>query len=152
MKQVLAFFIVLLAMASCTGNQQKETKGTALEQYVDSITNVYPNYSGNIAAQQMIGEDFIKRLATHPEILDGTVFKLVNIGEIAGKTMVMFSSDYLYLWSEDYGTENAAKLDKSKSYKIVAGEFDKYEPVDGVAGPSLKLGSVYYRNLAMEEI
>lgn len=152
MKQVLAFFLVLLALVSCSDKQLAEKSGNALDQYVDSITKVYPNYSGNIAVQKMIGEDFVNHLAKKPDVLSGTAFKLVNIGEVAGKTMVMFSCDHLYLWCEDYGTENAAKLDNTKAYRIAGGEFDMYEPVEGVAGQQLKLGSVFYRNLVMEEI
>ena len=154
MKQVLAFFIAVLALTACTNSTNEGKQGTALEQFTDSITKARPNYEGNIAVQKMIGEEFSKNLGTLPGVLDGTAFKVVELADIAGKTMVMFSSDnpIVYLWSEDYGTENAAKLDKAKTYRITGGTLDRYEPVEGVASPLLKLGSIYVRDLTMEEI
>lgn len=155
MKQVLAFFMMLLVLASCTSRQQQASEPVSpFRQYVDSITKAHPNYSGNIAVQKMIGEDFLKHITPFPGILEGVSFSVVNMGETAGKTIVMFSSydPSLYLWCEDYGTEKAAQLDTKKSYKIAGGTFDRYEPVEGVANAYLQLGSVFVRDLAMEEV
>lgn len=154
MKQVLAFFIVLLVMASCTGKQQAEKPGNALDQYADSITKVYPNYSGNIAVVKMICEDFEKHISPLPGVLDGKDFKIVGISDIGGKTSVMFacSQPSVSVWCEDYGAENAAKLDQSKNYRITGGTIDHYVPEGGIAHQWLDLGEVYVKDLTVEEI
>jgi uncharacterized lipoprotein len=154
MKQVLAFFIVLLALAACSDKQQAEKSGTPFEQYVDSITKVYPNFKGNIAVQEKICEDFGRHLNALPGILEGAQFDIVNMGEVAGKTMVMFTckTGDVTLWCEDFGTEKAAQLDKSKSYKVTGGTLERYVPTHGIAGDLLKLGEVYVKDLTVEEI
>ena len=153
MKQVLAFFIVLLAMAACTGKQQAEKPGNALDQYADSITKVYPNYSGNIAVVKMICEDFEKHISPLPGVLDGKEFHVVGISDIGGKTSVMFacSQPSVSVWCEDYGTENAAKLDQSKNYRITGGTIDRYEPERGIAQQWLTFGSIFVNGLTVEE-
>ena len=154
MKQVLAFFFVLLALASCTGKQEAEKPGNALDLYADSITRVYPNFSGNIAVVKMICEDFEKRISPLPGVLDGKEFHVVGISEIGGKTSVMFacSQPSVAVWCDDYGTENAAKLDNSKNYRITGGTVERYKPERGIAHQWLTLGEVYVKDLQVEEV
>jgi len=161
MKKVIALFMVLLALGSCTSEQQAEKKGTAFEQYTDSITKVYPNYAGNIAVAKQICGDFEKHLGTMPGILEGSEFTLDDnsIAEIDGKILVMFSYKYkgenitsLSVYCEDLDPQLASTLNSEKPYKITGGTFDHYEPVHGMAAQWLQLGTVYVRDLKVEEM
>ena len=154
MKKVIAIFTVLLTLVACSDKQLAEKSGNALDQYVDSITKVYPNYLGNIAVVKVICEDFEKCISPLPGVLDGKDFHIVGISDIGGKTSVMFacSQPSVSVWCEDYGTENAAKLDQSKNYRITGGTIDHYVPEQGIAHQWLDLGEVYVKDLTVEEI
>lgn len=158
MKQVLAFFIVLLVMASCTGNQSVSNSGSMFEQYKDSITKVYPNYKGNIAVLKQISDDFEKHLGTMPGILEGTEFSFTNIADVGGKLLAAFSYKYkgddvtsLSVYCEDLDPQLAATLSQDKTYKITGGTFDHYQAERGMAQQWLTLGTIYVRDLKVEE-
>lgn len=158
MKKVIALFMVLLALGSCTGEHQAEKKGTAFEQYRDSITKVYPNYAGNIAVAKQICDDFEKHLGTIPGILEGTEFSFTNIADVGGKLLAAFSYKYkgddvtsLSVYCEDLDPQLAATLSQDKTYKITGGTFDHYQAERGMAQQWLTLGTIYVRDLKVEE-
>lgn len=161
MNKVLVFIVSLLILASCDGNDgSSKQPGTLLEQYVDSVTKACPNYKGNIMVCKQICADFESKVATLPGILDGTQFEFRNMAEIGGEITVDFhyvgdllnGGASLSVWGEDFDHDQAATLDKSKSYKVVGGEIERYRYDKGIADDYLDLGTLYVRNLKVEEI
>ena len=172
MKKAIALFLVLLALSACTNTNKEEKKvlpdtfpgdpewmsktreNTILSQYVDSITQVYPNYKDNIVVAKKICEDFEKHLGTMPGILKGSTFRFVSMMEKDGKNIVAFACNETgpSVWCMDYPADEAAKLDKEKAYEITGGSLDNYVPVDEQAGAFLNLGEVYVKGLKVEEI
>lgn len=161
MKQVLALFIALLALASCsTDKQQASNPGTPLDQFVDSITKVYPNYAGNITVQNEISAELEKRISPLPGILEGTKFQFDNVAEIGGSILIMFSLagetsagvTTLLVSCDDFDKDIAATLDKTKTYKITGGTVVNFEAQKGMAEQWLYLGKVEVKDLTVEEI
>lgn len=167
MKKVLAFIMVLLLFTSCgtkdAGTMEKDGDGIAINtpflQYVDSIKKVFPNYKGNIAALRKISEDLEHRLTTLPGVLDGAEFHIVGIAEIEGKINVMFThigvrgehEACVSLVCDDFGLDNAAKLDESKNYRVVSGKVDSVRCERAVAPKWLEFGVIYVSDLKVEE-
>lgn len=162
MKKVLAIVIMLLAVISCVRKQnvttEEKTPTTQLEQFVDSMKNVYPNYKGNIAINKKIGEAFASNLTTIPGILEDESFHIVGISEIVGKYNIMLALEHsgmetsLSVWCEDFGEEKAATLDNTKLYRLTGGIVETITPKMGIAGPYINLGNVYVKDLTVEEI
>lgn len=177
MKQVLAFFFVLLALAACTGtstDNKEQSKpildknmpgyrpwmehireNTRLTRYEDSIKTVYPNFEGNLVVQKNISKDFGEKLAAEPGILYGSTFHLASMFEKDGKTCVSFICNEagVNVWCLDYNEADAAKLDKDKAYEITDYVIDHFEANDDEVGSSfLFLGNIYVKSLTVEEI
>ena len=161
MNKVLITLAIILVAASC-GSKQPEEKvadapATHLEQFVDSMKAVYPNYKGNIAVGKKMSEALENRLAVLPGVLDDAQFYIVGIGEIAGSFNLMLayegSNDInLLIWCDDFGKDNAAKLDKTKLYRVTSGTFVSAEH-DVMTMPSkIELGQFTFKDLVVEEI
>lgn len=172
MKKIVALFMVLLTLSACTNTNKEEKKvlpdtfpgdpewmsktreNTILSQYVDSITQVYPNYKDNIVVAKKICEDFEKHLGAIPGILKGSTYRFVSMTEKDGKNIVAFACNEKgpRVWCMDYPADEAAKLNKEKAYEVTGGTFDRYEPAEEMAGESLDLGTVYVNGLKVAEI
>lgn len=160
MKKVLAILAALLVLTSCVSKEKPEEKTpiTKLEQFVDSMKKVYPNYEGNIAISKKIGDAFAGKLAIFPGILEDESFRIVGISEIGGKYNLMLALKHsdmecsLSVWCEDFGEEKAAALDNTKLYRLTGGTIETITPKSGIAGPYLELGDVYVKDLTVEEI
>jgi hypothetical protein len=161
MKQVLAILMVMLALAACTSTgKQESNSGTPLDQFVDSITKVYPNYAGNITVQNKISAELEKRISPLPGILEGTKFMFDNVAEIGGSILIMFSLagetsagvTTLLVSCDDFDKDIAATLDNTKTYKITGGTVVNFEAQRGVAEQWLYLGKVDVKDLKVEEI
>ena len=159
MKKVLAIMAVLLAVTSCVEKQAQAPNNepkTKLEQYADSIKKAYPNYAGNDAINKLICEDFEKRMLELPGILEDNPFHIIEgVMEVGGTYHLMLSAEgdiSLSVWDENLAKETALKLDKTKLYKVTGGEVEKYEPAHSHGGNILYLGSIYVKNIQLEEI
>ena len=170
MKKAIALFLVLLTLTACTSNKEKNGStnkfpeeelmekakdNTKLTQYVDSIKTVFPNYEGNLVVQKKVSKEFEKQLTSFPGILEGSTFHLASMFEHEGKTCVAFMciEESVNVWCMDYPEEEAAKLDKNKTYELTGGTIDHFEVNDDeVGGHFLFLGNVYVRGLMVKEI
>lgn len=169
MKKTIALFMVLLVLAACSsGNEKKKSAkfpeeelmekakdNTKLTQYVDSIKTVFPNYEGNLVVQKKVSKEFEKQLTSFPGILEGSTFHLASMFEHEGKTCVAFMclEEGVNVWCMDYPEDEAAKLDKNKTYELTGGTIDRFEVNDDeVGGHFLFLGNVYVRGLIVKEI
>lgn len=161
MKKVLITLVIILVAASC-GSKQPEEKvadapATHLEQFVDSMKAVYPNYKGNIAVGKKMSEALENRLAVLPGVLDDAQFYIVGIGEIAGSFNVMLSYEgskdiNLLIWCANFGKDKAAKLDKTKLYRVTSGTLVSTDH-DTMPIPSkVELGQFTFKDLEVEEI
>lgn len=158
MKKVLAIIIALIAVSSCVKQTvtTEEKTTTQLEQFVDSMKKIYPNYIENIAVNNKICKAFASDLTTIPGILEGEDFHIVGIGEIGGIYRVMLASNGIEtsvsVWCEDFGEAKAAALDIKKLYRLTGGTVEKIVPTEGASGHFLDLGNVYVKDLTVEEI
>ena len=57
----------------------------------------------------------------------------------------------LSVYCEDLDPQLAATLSQDKTYKITGGTFDNYQPERGMAQQWLTLGTIYVRDLKVEE-
>jgi len=132
----------------------KTRDNTILSQYVDSITQVYPNYEGNLVVQKNISKDLEKHLGTLPGILEGSTFHLASMFDLNGKTAVAFMCNEagLNVWCIDYDEAEAAKIDKNKAYELVGGSFDNMTFEDETGSGFLFLGNLYVKGLKMREL
>lgn len=174
MNKVLLCMLAFLPFFACTNTKQEkkvlpthqrmpgdpdwlffEKENTALMQYVDSITAVYPNYEGNHIVQREISKEFGKKLDAFPKLLCGSSFRFSAMSEINGRTCVAFicNETGVDVWCMNYDKNEALKLDKNKIYELTDYTIDHFERNDDDMGSHfLSLGDVYVSSLKVKEL
>lgn len=150
------FFYAMWSWNQYQNEREEQLAAIPIEQYVDSIKQVYPNYMDNEAVFKKIIDDFEQWLGTDiPGKLEGEPMKvfgsLMEIGGVYEVSFVSRGDAYIVVIDEDFGEDKAAQLDVTKTYKITGGKFVRYdEPLFGIV--SLDFGRIYVTDLTVEEM
>ena len=150
------FFYAMWSWNQYQNEREEQLAAIPIEQYLDSIKQVYPNYLDNEAVFKKIVADFEQWLGTDiPGKLEGEPMEifgsLMEIGGVYKVSFVSRGNAHIIVTDEDFGEEKAAQLDTRKTYKITGGKFVGYtEPIMGIA--SLDFGRIYVEGLTVEEM
>lgn len=150
------FFYAMWSVSQYDKERQEQIAAVPIEQYLDSIKHVYPNYMVNEAVFKKIIDNFEQWFGTDiPGKLQGEPMEIYgSLREIGGVFEVSFVSKgdaHIVVIDEDFGEDKAAQLDVTKTYKITGGKFVRYdEPLMGIV--SLDFGRIYVTDLTVEEM